>query len=145
MATVGLPVLNRPRREELPPGSLLCEHCTAKCCRYFALPIDTPTSWKDFEFIRWYVAHEDVSVFVEDGSWYLMVHRECRHLEPDNRCGIYDTRPGICRDYTTDSCEYEDEYVYEKIFETDEQVWEYAEAILGPNLLYSGKATAKPG
>ena len=32
------------RREELPPGKVLCEYCTAKCCHYFALPIETPES-----------------------------------------------------------------------------------------------------
>jgi len=30
----------------------------------------------------------------------------CPHLQPDNRCGIYDRRPQICRDYSADQvCE----------------------------------------
>ena len=36
----------------------------------------------------------------------------------------------ICRDYSTDSCEYEDDWVYDQYFETPEQVEEYAEAVL---------------
>lgn len=134
MVTVPVEALaSKPDRSEIPAGANLCEYCTGKCCQYIALPIDTPTTWKDYDFIRWYLAHGDISVFVEDGSWYLMVHRACNHLLPDRRCGIYETRPQICRDYTTDGCEYEDEYVYEMIFETDSQLWEYAEAVLGPN------------
>ncbi len=122
------------RREDLQPGESLCDHCTAKCCNYFALPIDTPDSWKDFDYIRWFLLHRDASMFTEDGSWYLVVHTPCKHLQPDNRCGIYYTRPEICREYSTDNCEYDDDWVYDRYFETAEQVYEYAEAILGPPL-----------
>ena len=120
----------KPSRDELKPGEVLCEYCTAKCCRYFALPIETPETWKDFEYIRWYLLHDRASVFTEDDDWYLLVHTECKHLQPDNRCGIYETRPQICRDYTTDDCEYEDDWTYDRYFETPEQVEEYAEAVL---------------
>ncbi|QDU64831.1 Flagellin N-methylase [Planctomycetes bacterium Pan216] len=122
----------KPNRDELPKGANLCEYCTGKCCRYIALPIDTPTKWKDFDEMRWYLSHKDISIFVEDESWYLMVHRDCEHLLEDNRCGIYLDRPQICRDHTTDDCEYDDDFTYEKIFENDVQLWEYAEVVLGP-------------
>jgi Fe-S-cluster containining protein len=52
-------------------------------------------------------------------------------LQPDNRCGIYETRPQICRDYSTDNCEYEDDSVYDQYFEAAEQISEYVEAVLG--------------
>jgi Fe-S-cluster containining protein len=122
----------RIRRQDLKPGETLCSYCPAKCCRYFALPIDTPSSWKDFDFIRWFLLHGETSVFIEDGHWYLLVHTPCKHLQADSRCAIYATRPQICRDYSTDNCEYEDDWVYETYFETAEQVYEYAEAVLGP-------------
>ena len=64
----------------------------------------------------------------EDDDWFVLVHTVCEHLRPDNRCGIYETRPKICRDYTTDQCEYEDEYTFDRYFETSEQVAEYANA-----------------
>ncbi len=129
MATV---VTKKPDRDQLKSDQVLCEFCIAKCCRYFALPMEEPSSWADFEFIRWYLLHGQASVFTDDGSWYLMVHTDCKHLMPDNRCDIYETRPQICRDYTTDNCEYEDDWVYDRYFETPEQVEEYAEATLGP-------------
>ena len=49
-------------------GSILCEHCAAACCRYLALPIDKPTTKRDYDDIRWYLMHEGVSVFVEESD-----------------------------------------------------------------------------
>lgn len=121
------------RRKDFPKDANLCEHCTAKCCRYYALPIETPTELDDFNNIRWYLLHGRAAVFVEDGDWYLMVYADCKHLLEDHRCGIYEDRPGICRKYTTDECEFEDDAVYDKFFETPEQVWEYAEVVCGPH------------
>ena len=43
----------KPKREELKADEVLCDHCTAKCCRYYAFPIDEPRTWKDFDYIRW--------------------------------------------------------------------------------------------
>ncbi|MCI0492169.1 MAG: YkgJ family cysteine cluster protein [Planctomycetes bacterium] len=118
------------RRKHLPEGRVLCEYCIAKCCRYFALPIETPTEFADFEYIRWYLLHERATIFKEDGEWYLLVHNVCQHLQPDNLCGIYETRPKICRDYTTKDCEFEDDWTYDFYLETAEQVAEYTEAVL---------------
>ena len=118
----------KPKRTELKPGEVLCDYCTAKCCRYFALPIDEPETFDDFEFIRWYLLHDRASVFVEDGTWYILVHTTCKHLQDDHRCGAYETRPRICREYSTDDCEYEDNFTYDHYFELPEQVFEYCEA-----------------
>ena len=113
-------------------GSVLCEHCTGVCCRYIALPIDKPTTRRDFDDMRWYVMHEGISVFVEDGDWYIQIAAPCRNLQPDNRCAIYDTRPAICREYKAADCDYEGgDYHYENIFRTPEQVEKYAAKKLG--------------
>lgn len=124
--------MRRPkvRREDLKPGEVLCQYCTARCCRYFALPIETPKTWEDFDHMRWYIMHGRTAVFVDDNAWYLLVYGDCQNLQPDNMCGIYHTRPQICRDYSTDNCEYENDGCYDKFFESADQVWEYAEAIL---------------
>jgi uncharacterized protein len=129
MATASVP---RIRREDLQAGESLCDHCTAKCCRYFALPIETPDTFREWEFVRWYLLHESASIFKEDDQWYLLIHTVCKHLQSDNRCGIYETRPIICREYTTDACEYDDDWLYEQYLETAEQVGEYTEAVLTP-------------
>ena len=117
-------------RKHLQEGEVLCEYCIAKCCKYFALPIDTPTSHEDFDFIRWYLLHDAATVFTEEKDWYLLVHTDCKHLGDDNMCQIYDTRPQICRDYSTENCEFEDDNTYDRYFETAEQGEEYREAVL---------------
>lgn len=122
-----------PRREDVPKDRVLCEFCSAKCCQYLSLPIDKPKTWEDYDNLRWYLAHQDITIFVEDGTWYILMQRPCRHLGSDNRCGLYDDRMQICRDYSTEACEYDEDYLYEKVFENDEQIWDYAEAVLGPS------------
>jgi len=122
----------RPKRDELKAGECLCDFCTGKCCRYFSLPIDEPRNWDDYDAIRWYLAHGQTIVYVHEEQWYLMVLTTCQYLLPDNRCAIYLSRPKICREYTTDACEYDDPSSFEKLFETPEQIWEYAEALLPP-------------
>ncbi|MEO1616531.1 MAG: YkgJ family cysteine cluster protein [Planctomycetota bacterium] len=126
------PPISRLKRDQVPEGESLCDHCTAKCCRYFALPIEAPSTRKDYDYIRWYLLHDRATVFVEDETWYLLVHTTCKHLQDDHRCGIYETRPQICREYTTDDCEFDDDWCYEQYFETPEQIDEYADALFGP-------------
>lgn len=133
IADVVLPTLPaKPKRDTVAKDKVLCEYCTAKCCRYFALPLETPTTREEFEYIRWFLLHDHATVFTEDGDWYVCVHTVCKHLQDDHRCGIYETRPQICREYTTKDCEYEDDWVYDQYFETAEQVEEYMDAVLGP-------------
>lgn len=128
-----LPRLAKPiPRDQLPTDVDLCSYCTGKCCRYISIAISRPTTWKDFDTLRWYLTRDYVNIYAEDGQWYVMVLEDCRNLLPDNRCGIYDTRPQVCRDHKTDNCEYEDDYNYERIFENGDQLREYAEALLGP-------------
>ena len=131
------------RRKDLKPGDVLCMHCTARCCRYFSLPIETPTTWNDFDNVRWYMMHGRVGVFVDQGTWYLVVHADCQHLADDNRCRIYDDRPGICRKYSTSGCEYDNDFLYDRLFESPDQIWEYAEAVLPPRRVRKSR-TGKP-
>lgn len=110
------------------PG-ILCEHCTAACCRYIALPIETPTERSDFDDIRWYLLHENISVFVEDGAWYISMLTSCRHAQADGRCTIYARRPRICRKYTTENCDYHSgDYGWEAHFTCPEHLHEYMRA-----------------
>jgi uncharacterized protein len=105
----------------------LCDQCVALCCRYFALPIDNPKTAKEYDDIRWYLLHESVVIFVEKKQWYLGVLTRCKHLQKDNRCGIYETRPTICRNYVTDNCDYHGgEYDFQLLFTSAEQLRRYA-------------------
>ena len=85
-----------------------CQACGGKCCRYVAVEIDEPETKTDFDDILWYVAHRKVSVFIEDGGWYINFDTKCRYLTRDNRCAIYDHKPNICTEHSDDECEESD-------------------------------------
>ena len=109
-----------------------CRTCGGLCCRYFALPIETPEDWDDYDDIRWYLCHEEISVFVEEGEWYLNVKNKCRHLDGQYRCENYALRPKICRKYKTDDCDKTgDDYGYELHFTDDRQMEEYMKIKFG--------------
>ncbi len=105
-----------------------CEGCGAKCCKHVAIEIDTPTSLSDFEDIKWYVAHKNVNVFVdEDYQWHAEFLTPCEHLGENNLCGVYEKRPQICKDYNHDECIFhnEGEYIEKYTFKTIEDVEKY--------------------
>ena len=104
-----------------------CDECEGMCCRYVALPIETPEDRDDFDDVRWYLSHEGVNVFVEDGDWYISFQTKCRHLADGTyRCMIYADRPKICRKYEHGSCDLiEGEYDYDLYFTDDRQMQEY--------------------
>jgi uncharacterized protein len=108
-------------------SACLCDQCSALCCRYFVLEIDKPETRRAYDDIRWYLVHENVFVFIEKRKWYLGIYSRCKHLQTDNRCGIYLTRPQICRDYSTDNCDYHGgEYDWEVLFSSADQLERYA-------------------
>jgi len=123
---------------------LQCDECSGLCCRYFALPIDTPEDKADYDDIRWYLCHKKVTVFVEKGDWYINIENKCRHLTKDNKCDIYNKRPRICRGYRHDTCDFvEGEYDYELHFTNDKQMDEYIKIKFGNNKSEKAKAKAK--
>lgn len=134
----------RPHRNDLKPGECLCDYCSAKCCRYFTVAIEEPETRADFDMIRWYLVHEHTTIFVEEGAWYLLVHAVCKNLQEDNRCGIYSTRPKICASYSTENCEYDDDYTYEQYFETAQQMNDYIDARFGIKPTGAGFRSPKP-
>lgn len=96
--------------------------CAAGCCKYYSLPLERPTTDRDFDDIRWYLMHEDSHVYKHEGAWYLLVLRRCKYLRPDNLCGNYDHRPEICREYDPTDCEFTGEVDYELYFRNDHEL-----------------------
>lgn len=87
---------------------------------------------REHDQVRWYLLHESVVVWVQDGEWHLEVRVPCRHLQPDNRCGIYDRRPDICREYgwPEGTCElFEEDLHFQLYFDSAEsfEAWSKAE------------------
>ncbi|MDH5516147.1 MAG: YkgJ family cysteine cluster protein [Gammaproteobacteria bacterium] len=85
-----------------------CGFCTnSKCCTYITEELVTPRSMHDFDHMLWQISHRDVQVYKDEDGWYLLINNACTHLAKDGRCGIYDDRPTICREYTNDFCEFD--------------------------------------
>ena len=97
--TVTLPVL--PAERTYKP----CTEC-AKCCTYVAVNIDGPDTMKDAGYMLWYLYHPGVSVYHDgNGDWSVIFESRCRNLREDRLCGIYESRPPICRDFDNQTCD----------------------------------------
>ncbi|MBI3772055.1 MAG: YkgJ family cysteine cluster protein [Gammaproteobacteria bacterium] len=85
-----------------------CSFCVgSKCCNYVTQKIDGPRSKYDFEHLLWQLSHDNMQVYKDSEGWFLQMNTRCKHLQTDGRCGIYETRPQICRDHSNDYCEYD--------------------------------------
>ncbi len=137
--------------EILPDAESLCDQCVALCCRYYAFQIETPKTKRDFEDMRWFLLHEDSVIYVEDKAWYLQVNRKCKELLPDNRCGIYHNRPTICREYSTNGCDWHAlEYNYDHLFTEPEHLEKHGAEVFArqrrrKRLAAQRKATKRTG
>ncbi|MCB9882014.1 MAG: YkgJ family cysteine cluster protein [Planctomycetes bacterium] len=105
---------------------LRCAACPrSKCCRQISVEIDKPVDADDFEDLLWFVAHRGVSLFVDEGDWYVSMETPCTHLQQDGLCGIYEDRPKICRDYSSDGCDRDEDTEYDLSFQTHEELLAY--------------------
>lgn len=105
-----------------------CSFCKGtKCCIYVTQEIETPRSMSDFDHMLWQLAHRDMQVYKDEDGWFLIAMNKCQFLKADGGCGIYKTRPQICRDYSNDFCEYDEpaEIHFEFYFKTYQELDEY--------------------
>lgn len=85
-----------------------CDFCKGSiCCTYATVLIETPRSMSDFDYLLWQVSHAGTHAYKDEDAWYLLIPGRCQHLQLDGRCGIYTTRPAICRSHSNDYCEYD--------------------------------------
>lgn len=91
-----------PPTERKQVGCLSC----ALCCSYIAVAIDGPDTVKAATEILWHLYHDYVTVYRDsEDEWMVQFESRCRHLQDDNKCAIYETRPHICRTYSELTCE----------------------------------------
>ena len=113
-----------------------CPQCDAACCKYFAFEIDEPEDEEELDKVFWFLVHEGATVFVDEGKWYLQISNKCRYLAPDGRCGIYEKRPQVCREYGLGedgepNCEFTGhDYGYDMEFKTPEAFLIYKNAYM---------------
>ncbi len=85
-----------------------CSRCQgSKCCQYVTEPVETPRSMHAFDHLLWQVSHVNTHLYKDDDGWYLLFLNSCEHLLGDGRCGIYEIRPQICREHSSDACEFD--------------------------------------
>lgn len=95
-------------------GNELCNRCGARCCTHIALEIDRPTTKAERDYIRWYLLHGGVEVFIDHHKhWFIKVPTPCDMLK-EGLCTIYETRPDICREYPEPGtvCEFDGDGAY---------------------------------
>lgn len=103
-----------------------CAYCAkSKCCRQISVQVDTPTARQDFQNLLWFLAHDGVSIFVDDGDWYVSMETSCGFLEPNGLCGIYEFRPQICSDFSAEECDRDEDTQYELLFDRYEELYAY--------------------
>ena len=120
----------RKKKIEITPENK-CRFCQgAKCCTYFTERLETPRSMHDFDHLLWQISHRDVRIYKDEDGWYLLVETPCLHLQGDGRCGIYATRPTVCREHSNDYCEYDApaEEGFELYFDGYEALLKYCRA-----------------
>lgn len=100
-----------------------CQGCS-RCCRYVSVEIPKPDNPEDLDIAIWYLYHGH-KIFVDADGFYLQVDRDCKYLNSEGRCGIYENRPVICRDYDVADCEQNKPGAYWRIFSTAEELKEF--------------------
>lgn len=112
------------------PAGKDCFSCNGACCRYVVVEIDKPEELVDFDEIKWYVAHKNINVFVdEEGDWHIEFITPCEYLGEDNLCKIYEKRPQICRDFSVEDCPHHNEYIEAHTFTCLEDVEKFIENV----------------
>lgn len=101
-AKLQLPVLNAGNLHASPKFG--CAEC-GLCCTYVAIEVDGPSTAKRATELLWYLYHQEVSLYVNDDDWMVQFETTCRFLTADRRCGVYATRPHICREFSDQDCE----------------------------------------
>ena len=106
-----------------------CAQCRpAKCCGYFSVEMDEPETPRDYDDMLWMLAHRSVSIYVDEGDWFLMVHTQCTFLDLEtNGCRIYETRPQMCREHSVDDCEWHGPYNFDEHFHTYHELKKWME------------------
>jgi Fe-S-cluster containining protein len=102
-AKLQLPILNANLNLK-PSERFGCAQC-GLCCTYVAIEVDGPTTVKRATELLWYLYHQGVSLYLNDDDWMVQFETTCRYLTADRRCGVYATRPHICREFSEKECE----------------------------------------
>ena len=108
-----------------------CTECNAECCRDVAVEMEKPETFDDFETLKWFLAHKNVLIYIDhDGDWMVEFKTECKNLDENGRCSIYNERFTICRQHDPLECVANGEgNFFKRVFRTSEDVDNYMKEI----------------
>ena len=78
-------------------GTCPPEQCQGACCVFLGVFLSAPSEQLDFLVTRGI----PVVATTNEEVQYAMVPQRCQHLTPEGRCGIYASRPEVCRTFPT--------------------------------------------
>lgn len=86
--------------------TICTQDCGARCCRYITIEINPPRAQRDWDEMRWWLAHEGVVVSKDEDGWNVHVETRCQNLRADNACAIYPHHMDTCESYDAKTCEF---------------------------------------
>ncbi|MFC1697886.1 YkgJ family cysteine cluster protein [Nanoarchaeota archaeon] len=86
---------------------ITCDNCDGRCCRTFALHLQTPRTKEDYLDIKWILLHKPVKVYIDnEDDWLAMLDIPCSKLDlKTGACTDYENRPPMCRKSDLKDCE----------------------------------------
>jgi len=84
---------------------ITCDKCDDNCCKILVVEIEAPRTRDDFQDIKWYLYHPGISVYIDlDDAWNVQFDSQCKYLDENGKCLIYDKRPPVCRESAVEDC-----------------------------------------
>ncbi len=89
-----------------------CTGCEAYCCKTLVFPQSVPQHISNLDYFRFCLGFPGVELGVGEGGWSLVVKTQCRYLDADHRCVLFDLpgRPLICKYYDAWKCDYKPQF-----------------------------------
>ncbi len=108
-----------------------CTECKAECCRDVSVELDKPETFDDFETVKWFLAHKNVLVYIDhEGDWLVEFQTDCKNLDENGKCKVYNKRFNICRGHDPSECIVNGSGdFFKKVFRTSEDVDKYMKKI----------------
>jgi len=72
-----------------------CEECGGKCCKYMVLETHKGNDYK----IDFWKAVGNEKISETDTHVIYLQKTPCQHSQEDGKCGIYEDRPRLCREF----------------------------------------------
>lgn len=107
--------------------TICTQDCRGRCCRYITIEVKTPRARRDWDEMRWWLAHEGVIVSKEEDGWNVHVETRCGNLRADNACAIYPHHMDTCESYDAATCEFTGPLEYELELRTELDLARYIE------------------